>query len=171
MQTYKILSVIGQNIVTLQDIKKYLRLNYDDEDDILKDYILASIEFAEKFINIALQVKLIELNFDPSPRVEFPILPLINVEKVTMRQSDVEIELNNSWSISDDGRHLILEQNCSSKYKVIYKAGFAEAKLVPSAIRQGIICHVAQMYDKQIISNDFMVEIHQFYKPFRKILV
>jgi hypothetical protein len=57
------------------------------------------------------------------------------------------------------------------KINLIYKAGFIDMGQIPSSIKQGVLYHVAEIYDKQVISSSFMDEVLRFYKPFRKILI
>jgi hypothetical protein len=169
MHAYKTLLIEDSDIVTLQEVKKYLKIDYDDEDEILKNCILSSIETAENFMNIALRIKHIEFNSNLglSARISMPVLPIIEIDKVSIEEE----ELRGSYEISSDGQYLEFTKNISGKITVVYKAGVQSHLDVPRAIKQGILCHISEMYDKQVISGSFMHEIYNFYKPFRRVLI
>ncbi len=73
--------------------------------------------------------------------------------------------------VSQDQQHLNIVKPTQGQVKLIYKAGFVDKRLVPMSIKQGILYHVAEIYDKQVISSSFMEEVLSFYKSFRRILI
>ena len=172
MSFYQTLAIHENFVLTLDEVKKYLKISYDDEDAILQNCILSSIETAENFINIALRTKTISFSSDlgVNAKILLPLLPILSLEKVTLSEKDITDQCSLDQEML--GFEIVnLSANASTKCRVIYKAGFNDATKIPSAIKQGILCHIAEMYDKQIVNNSFMNEILACYKPFRKILI
>jgi hypothetical protein len=172
MFSYQTLAIHENFVLTLDEVKKYLKISYDDEDAILQNCILSSIETAENFINIALRTKTISFSSDLglNAKILVPLLPMLALEQVSLPEKDI----TDKCCIDQEmlGFEIVnLSSYVNKKCRVIYKAGFKDATKIPGAIKQGILCHIAEMYDKQIVNNSFMNEILACYKPFRKILI
>jgi hypothetical protein len=175
MLHYKIISITNTNLISLQDAKSYLKIDHDDDDSILKDCIVASIEMAENFLNFSLRLKEVLLNSHLSvvSSIELPLLPFAQVVSCHIIYENNNLDVSERCFIDQDERHLRIAQptTISSQIKLVYKAGFSDSGAVPQAIKQGILYHIAEIYDKQVVSNSFIDEVLRFYKPFRRVLI
>lgn len=164
---YKILSTNNDEIVKLDELKQYLKITYSDEDAVLQNYLLASIQTAENFMNISLSVKMIEFNIEVVNKIRFalPILPFLTLEKVVLEDKQ---EITDRCQVINN--NLYLNSFYQGSLRIIYKCG-TTANTLAHAIKQGILSHAGGMYDKQVVDNEFLNSVFNFYRPFRKVLI
>ena len=173
MLHYKIISIDDTSLVSLQETKSYLKIDHDDDDGLLKDCIVTSIETAENFLNFSLRVKTVLLNSNLGviSKIVLPILPFAEVVSCEILHRGGNSDVSDCCFVSQDQQYLNIAKPIQGQVKLIYKAGFVDKSLIPMSIKQGILYHIAEIYDKQVISNSFMEEVLSFYKSFRRILI
>lgn len=148
--------------VTLAEAKAYLRLDTDDEDALITSLITAARSRAEWFTNRAFLTQSWTLWLDVWPAtgmVEIPLPPLVRVTGVTVYGCDDSATVLGPASYRVDcasvpGR-LALKNALSPPVVTIrvidgiaiaFTAGYGAAADVPMALRQAILCILADLY-------------------------
>lgn len=157
---YKQIAKANSDIITLDDLKLYLKIDQDEEDDILTVMLNAAIKTAEKLTNIDLLETTYEnyrdtLNGDLTlRRGKFNSLSKIELlvdgvyEEVDA--ADYEVIDNEVFGeVVDNG--ITDNSDISHKaVKITFKTGFsATGSLVPDDLRTAIMQHVASMYENR----------------------
>ena len=151
---------INQDIINLEEVKIYLKIDNNIEDNLLKDLILTAIKSCEEYTNISLDRKNWYAVYKTINHFSEIILPRKPVHKV--------IELGGFYyngeksKISDDQYYLI-ESRITFKQMpffnqiyVDFDAGYFEQ--IPAELKINIFEHVAEMYESRNISSDFLLK-------------
>lgn len=163
--SYKILEQSRQNIITLENVKNYTRISGNNDDILLESMINSAIQIAENFIKISLVKKQVALEVDNMLNVKLPLTPVIRI--ITITVDDVAINLSNFLM---DRETLILPKYVEGKkLKIIYEGGYPDASLVPAPIIEGILLHIANMYDARGGGSLQLDGIFALYQPYRKM--
>ena len=164
---YKILSTQNSQIISVNQLKGYLKIHYDDDDNLLSDYIAAGVQMAENFMNISLNIKVVEFSTQIDNQVRFglPVLPFLSLEQAMLYP---DLDITSQCEVIN--HNLYINKFYQGQLNVIYKCGFAPEKVAYS-IKQGILSHAAAMYEKQTLDHHFLNCIYNFYRPFRKVLI
>lgn len=164
-----------QTIWSLEEVKNYLRIEADYDNELITSLIDAAIIAAENFTNLSLFTRQIEFtsNIQNSQGVQLKYPPLKSIEKVLLKTRDGELGLSDEQYYIDH-RQKKLWLNTELEYQeliVNYTAGFDKINMPPS-IRHGILMHIAEMYDRESSSNIAMSqEIKNLYLPYREFRI
>jgi uncharacterized phiE125 gp8 family phage protein len=170
-----ILSRGEQQIITLDQVKHYLRLdaNDSDEDKILHSMMAASVLMAEKYLGFCLstqEVEQITVDFCGSS-IPLKYWPIIKLEKVFLRnedksKKDLEKDL---YFLNERHKQVELVVPFISKaIGVHYYAGYEDASIIPEPIKLGILNHISSMYDNRHLSSLPQASLI-LYAPYRNI--
>lgn len=169
----KILSVKPepQTIFSLENIKTYLRISDEYDNGWILELIDAAISAAENFLRITIIEKTVHTRFDsPYEKIKLPLIPVSNVIAVNIHKEEHEILLSqDEYEVHKD--ILLLKKPpsynfLSVKYIAGYKNGF-----LPASVKQGIMLHIAQMYDSRGTNSSISTEMQSLYQPFRRIII
>lgn len=148
--------------VTLAEAKAHLKLDTDDDDTLVESLIAAARARAEWHTGRAFVRQGWTLWLDAWPYdgiVEIPLPPLVSVASVTTYAVDdtatvLDADSYRVDAVSAPGRLAI--KNALSPpvvtlrtidgIAIAYTAGYGEASAVPAAIKQAILCIVADLY-------------------------
>ncbi len=154
--------------VTIDIVKKHLRVVYDDDDDLINLYLRAAVSNVENFTGRALVSQVWDLYLDgfPTQEVQLPKPPLIEVQGVFyLDSSGVEQTLSTStYAVdlsSDDGSGwVILAESASwptvpdgaNTVRIRFRAGYVNLdspseQSVPSDIISAILLITGMMYE------------------------
>jgi uncharacterized phiE125 gp8 family phage protein len=170
--SYQILSIADQAIFHLDAIKNYLRISHNYDDVWISELILASIDAAENFLRRRLLATkiLVHTNRIDRARLELPLAPIAEVLAITVHNGSKMLLPQAEYNISDQVitfRNLPIYQYIT----VEYIAGYLDQKAIPPSIKQGILLHIAEIYDRHANASAISGEVRKLYQPFRKILV
>jgi hypothetical protein len=165
--SYRILKQEDQNIFDLNQIKNYIRISIDYDDNMLLSMLDGVIQIAENFIKLSLVNRVIEVIASESNGVMLPFVPMIRI--LDVKRDDNPIQLDDL----DIKNHEIKIRN-KTKYKslkVSYLAGYEDPSLIPSPIKQGILLHLASMYDSRGTTYVCPESVLSIYKSYRKMVI
>jgi len=165
MYSYKILEQSRQNILTLADVKNYIRISTDNDDNLLGSMMNAAIQVAENFMKISLVKKVIEVESENAMNIKLPYAPVIEITHVIVDETEVNLD---DIKVYRDVLSFSKYLKCT-KLKITYLAGYPDASLVPVSILQGIMLHVSSMYDSRGGGAVYLGEIFALYQPYRRI--
>lgn len=155
--------------VDLEEVKQHLRVEHDDDDEMISAFIAAATEFCDGprgFLGRSLIEQTWDLFLDtfPTNQIEIPLPPLIAVDGVFYKTSaDTEIEIPAASYVvdvaSEPGR-VVLTANGSwptaakiaNAIRVRFRAGYLDQTAsppvhdVPFMIQAAIKLHVGDLY-------------------------
>jgi uncharacterized phiE125 gp8 family phage protein len=169
----KILSVENDIGIGIDQLKNRLKIEHEEEDQLLQSYIDTSIQIAEHFTNLAIRIKRIEYKTRPvMGKIMLPMLPAMELEKITLENLGVE---NNDQPLDEvtNQAKLNIEQGCiyikhNAYCQVIYKCGFAKGN-IPYSLQHGILLHACLMYENLLSDSQELEKVFSFYRFFRRI--
>lgn len=172
---FKVTSLTPQNIWPLEEVKNYMRIEADYDNALISSLIEAAIITAENFTKLSLISRMIEFTCNIKRQQHFPLkyAPIKYVDKVTVKTSEGELALHDKQYYVDqiDSVLCLNEPIEYQEIVVSYSAGFEQCN-PPPAIRQGILIHVAEMYDRESSNNIAMsLEIKNLYLPYRQLRI
>lgn len=148
--------------VTVDELKEFSRISYDDEDDLLEAFISAARHATEEYLGKALIEQTIEMSMDfwPSNKIKLPRPPLISVTKVaTVDEDDTETTYDsNNYYVRTRSMpgEIVIKQSITPPinsdrdyggFLIEFKAGYGDsASDVPAGIVNGIKIWAASIY-------------------------
>jgi uncharacterized phiE125 gp8 family phage protein len=171
--SYEILEIYEQNFIKTFDLKTYMRIIHNEDDNIIKQITNSAIESCENYCGINLIPKKIKFsisNFNKD-KVYLPLVPLSSLVELKVPSKDEELfdveglDLNHKEGIISFNENI----QCK-KLSITYMTGFEKPDLIPSSLIQGIMMHVAQIYDSGS-SQAISIDLEKLYKSYRKIRI
>lgn len=154
--------------VTVEYLKLFARVDGDEEDELLANFIRSARIMMEKYLGRALIRQTITLNMDhwPSMSINLPRPPLISITSVnTLDEDDTATEYDSTYyyaiTTAEPGQLVIKMGNSPpvnsareyGGYQVIYLAGYGLGTTsVPQPIRDGITMWATDIYDNRKMS-------------------
>jgi uncharacterized phiE125 gp8 family phage protein len=159
--------------LSLTDAKLFLRIDHDNEDSLIEKLIVAAREAAENYLRRSLIDQSWQLEIKGVPcAVELPRGPVQSITSVVARADNgVETTLDSSCYSLNMLRGTVTLRNLPSVSALVitYTAGFGAAGDVPHAIRQGMLMHIASLYDAREAAQGLSSELISLYAPYREI--
>ena len=141
------------NPLTLEEVKNFLRVDGDTDNDLITKLIKTATKKCETYIGKSLITKKYKLIFEDHSSESFrlPYGPVQSIESITI------FDFNNNSSVIDSSQYII-EQDLNKltanilisghKVEILYTSGYgATASDVPDDLKQGILFHIARLYD------------------------
>lgn len=159
--------------VTVSEAKLYLRLDTNAEDALLAEQIAAARMTAEQWMRRSLITQSWKLGYDHGipACVGLPMGPVSAVVSVVCVQqggATTALAAESFWlNAARDAVHLAAPV-FAFRVEITYVAGFGAAAAVPMPIKQGILAHVAHLYDNR---GDLALPeaAAQLYLPYRDV--
>jgi uncharacterized phiE125 gp8 family phage protein len=161
--------------VTLAEAKNYLRVEHANDDAMIALMITAAREAAEAYLGTSFITQRWKMTLENE-------LPCIVPLRFGLAQSIVSIvektEVGGSTTIDPAGYRLsidkraahVLSSRIGFRFEITYDAGYgASAALMPGLIRQGVLQHVATMYEVREMSSPIPAMALQAYHPYKEI--
>ncbi len=147
-------------VFTADDVKKHLRVDEDDEDSLIADYLEAAERQVETELAIGLLSQTLELRLDwfPARRIRLPRPPLISITSITYTDNDgasqtlatdqytvntftTPGEIVEAW-----GKSWPTTRDVPNAVVVTYVAGYAQPEDVPQMVRNAILLSAGDLY-------------------------
>lgn len=135
----KVIEQLGNAPVSVDEAKAHCRIDNPHEDGLIAHYIDAAVDYAEEFTRRSIVRKKLLLVMPFEPSLCLPRPPMLDVMDVTLNGAPIAYQLD-----FDIGR-LQFCRPATGELKIIFEAGYTNN--IPSSIKQGILAHVAQMYE------------------------
>lgn len=162
---FKITDVIDttEQWLSLDVIRDHLRV-YDPHDDVLlSEYLSAAVDFAETYMNRAINSKTVQATFSYQPRVYLPLGDVESIMSVSARKNNQTITIPSAhYHVNFVSSEMMIDaiyQDCSD-FVVEYKVGY---KNIPSSVKLGILKLIATWYEnREDVSNGVSVQAVPF---------
>lgn len=164
---YQVVNTEGQEIWPLEEVKNYLRVSHDYDDQMICGLIDAAVSEAENFTGLSLCKRRVKLSITSAPNtVELkysPLLEILSIFSVLDKEEDMKdkigyVDISMSQIYFD--RKFI-----GGDLEIEYLSGYQAN--IPRAISHGILIRVAAMYDRSENLGVIDKEIKNLYLPFR----
>lgn len=162
--------------LSLSETKLYLRVDHDDEDTLISDLIVAARMTAEDWLRRSLMSQAWKLVYDDylPEIVQLPMGPVNDITSVTVLNRDAT-----SQSVSSSTYYLNAAMNClifdspvlGFMVELAYTTGYGDADVVPAPIKQGLLSHIAALYDNRGEDGAMTLpeQTLRLYMPFREV--
>lgn len=161
----------------LENVKQFLRIEHDDEDQLLLSMIMSVRETAENYLNQSLSLQTWSYTIFDIGKGETKLArgPAHSISTVVTKD-------NQGLSSTLDTHHYHLYQESNKviwtkppphikEITFTYQAGYQTAEDVPEMIKQGMLNHLASCYENRLSSYLMPASIYQFYQPYQEIIL
>ena len=138
--------------ITLTQAKNWLRIDHNQDDSLLQELIIAVRRHAESFMRRALvsrTYKVSMVGYLPNV-VRLPMMPVQSIEAITLldEQQNATVLDAADYRILPGAQYVQLEQSVlSHRVEIEYTAGYGTADDIPEELKQGMLMHLAALYD------------------------
>ncbi len=162
--------------LSLDEAKLYLRIDSQEEDLLINDLIVSARLTAEQWLKRSLINQSWKLAYDAClPEcVGLPMGPVNSVTSVTVVNRDNTTQAVDASTYYLNAAHdTIVFQSAviGFRIEIIYATGYGTASAVPRPIKQGMLSHIAAMYDNRGDTEYTILppQAISLYMPFRGI--
>ncbi len=160
--------------LSLEEVKAYLRITDSRQDNLVDIMIKAAREHAELYTRRSLMArewKLVYSDYAPT-RVFLPRGPIRSFAFVRIEdESGATTNLStDEYYLSPSSDEIILKTSPRGHaVEFRYVGGYGGASSVPGAIRQGMLMHIAQMYESEGVDHGMSTAIRNLYDMYRVV--
>lgn len=161
--------------LSVDDVKQYLRIDGDSEDQTISTMISSARMAAEKYMKLSIISQKWKLTFNETTpdEVSLPYGPVTGIDSVkTIDENNVETVFASSNYYLTAGNLSIYFNEIPSdlKVQIIYNTGFSSsAANVPALIKQGMLAHIAFMFDRKVFASELNSTAKNLYNFYRNI--
>jgi len=162
--------------LTLSDTKLYLRVDNTDDDTLITNLITAARMIAENWLRRSLITQSWKLAYDLGIPESIwlpmgPVTSLTSVVLVNMDSTTQTIDSSTYWLNAAQNALIMFGCLIGFRIEITYTAGYADADNVPMPIKQGMLAHIAAMYDNRGDAGDDVLPAQSvgLYTPYREI--
>ena len=158
--------------LSLEEAKLFLRVDHEEEDDLIAAMIVAVREIAEEYLSKSLITQSWQLtheNYAPTvtklPRG--PVQEIIHV--ISADKTGMETTLASTIYHLNAARDALHFDSVvmGHEVQITYVTGYGDADDVPQAIRQGMRIHLAALYDNRLGGAEIPEAARALYQPYR----
>lgn len=151
MSIINILTEQDANIIDLAEIKNFLRIDFDDDDNLLRELLKTAVKQCELYISKSLSEKNYKLSVYEcaTNTLNLPYPPVISVNSITIIDKyNNNIEYTN-YLLDTISNKIIFRNLPNNFYRIdiIYTSGYTK---IPDDIKQGILFHISKMYEDKV---------------------
>ena len=170
---FKVIELKALKLWSLDEVKNYLRVSHNYDNEIIQSLIGSAIDSAENFLGLSLHRRTVVFTCNLPGKRGFHLKfhPVIEVSEVSLKFAENVQELSKEdYYLDPEYSTLYLKQALGrEELKIIFSAG-SQPSEIPDAIKQGILLHTCAMYDRE---NDCAAglsnEIKNLYYPYKKM--
>jgi uncharacterized phiE125 gp8 family phage protein len=162
--------------LSLEETKLYLRVDGSLEDALIGDLIASARIMAEQWLRKSLLSQVWRLGYDYGicDHVWLPMGPVMSVESVVLfdRSGGQTVFAPELYGLNAARDALVLDGSAMAhRVEITYHTGYGVAGDVPAPIRQGMLAHVALLYDNRGDGMDagMPMQAAGLYMPFREV--
>ena len=151
MSIINVLTEQDANIIDLAEIKNFLRIDFDDDDNLLRELLKTAVKQCELYISKSLSEKNYKLSVYEcaTNTLNLPYPPVISVNSITIIDKyNNNIEYTN-YLLDTISNKIIFRNLPNNFYRIdiIYTSGYTK---IPDDIKQGILFHISKMYEDKV---------------------
>lgn len=157
----------------LADVKLFLRIDGSAEDALLTSLIVAARQSAEHYLRRSLINQTWKLSYDDYLAEETGLLrgPVVSVTSVTRvdRDGTTSALSSQNYFLRQTDDVLVCDVTpFAHRLEIVYVAGYgADASYVPAAVKQGMLSHIAALYEHRALGAPLPDTARTLYAPYR----
>ncbi len=161
--------------LTLAEAKLYLRVDTTAEDALITDLIAVARQAAERHLRRSLITQQWTLAYDEClpMEVRLPMPPVQEIVRVTLVDKDggTEDVDESLYHLNAARTKLVFEQILSAhQVEIVYQTGYGDdATDVPPGIVQGMMAHIAELYDGRSRALPVPPSAIALYQPYQEM--
>ena len=168
MQQY-FLEIIKKPInmpLNLEEVKTYLKIDHDIEDDLLMDFTKCVVEKFESYTEMLLMKQVCSVTYS-NICGSLVILPVKTTNKIISVSIDKEPIIDAGFKLLERNKldlgHII---HCDI-LNIVFEAGVAEfGNQISSHLKILLLQHIAHLYENRVPSADFLMHKYDSFKTF-----
>ena len=162
--------------ITLSEAKLYLRVDGSGEDTLIASMITAARMAAEHYLRRSLITQSRRISYDNyAPAcielVFGPVQSVSSVKLITRIGAETVIDSNYYHLTAGNEKLLMDSALMADRVEVTYSAGYGNAAAVPEAIKQGILAHLAVIYEDRGSGAVLPGVAQALYQPYRRMKI
>ena len=154
-------------IISVEEIKKWIRVDIDDDNDLIHSLILSATNAVETYTGRNIAQRTIELPLNAkSHTTNINIAPIVDIVKLeTISRKGIRTTLSpDSYYLTIYGEHGVLYTETMDKLCATLRVGYDN---VPAPIKQAIAVHVADAYQNREGQTDLPNAFKALLSPYR----
>lgn len=162
--------------LTLAEAKLYLRIDNTHEDTLITDLIVAVRMIAESWLGRSLITQSWKLAYDYGipENVWLPMGPVSAITSLVIVNRDSTTQTVDSgayWLNAAQNALMMVSMLIGFRIEITYGTGYGNAAALPRPIKQGLLTHLAAMYDSRGESGEVALpeQTVALYMPFREV--
>ncbi len=161
--------------LSLAEAKLFLRVDATADDMLIETLIAAVREAAEQHLRRSLITRTLKLTTDQllESATVLPFGPVTAIESITaiaVDESSVLVDTDDYYLLAAEDRLHLTQPIYAHRIVVEYTAGYGESDIdVPAPLRQGMLLHLAALYDNREGEAGLPAAAAMLYAPFREI--
>lgn len=147
---YEIIEKEKKNLIDLEFLKSYLRINHDYDDGLIKMLLDSAIETAEGFLNMGINPALVKAIIPKVSKSSYlPCRPISSVKSAMLKIDDIDTDVVDRLKFKcDQGKILCFDESLIGyKLEIIYTAGYE--KQIPPSLCNGLLQLVRWQYESE----------------------
>ena len=161
-------------IVTLQQAKDYLRVDYSEDDTLIQSLIDAARIRLEQYAGVAMTPRTLKVVAYVDEFIELPYAPINTISLVEYWDNTnwVSVQLGNYNVLGDTYKKVYFTSPFMSEFRFTYTCGYATT---PDSMKTALLKMVADLYDYRESSvesskpNANVVSAYELMKPYKRI--
>lgn len=160
--------------LSLAEAKLYLRVDGTEEDALITELIIAVRRAAEQYLRRTLVTRRWRLVYDGyAPEVaRLPMGRVSSVVSVTeIAEGGATTSVDSALYALNAARTALCFSACilAHQVEILYEAGYPDAATVPSSFKQGMLAHLAELYDGRSSASGLPEASVALYRPYREV--
>lgn len=151
MSIINILNELDTSIIDLSEIKNFLRIDFDEDDNLLNRLLKSAIKQCELYISRSITQKTYRLSLynRVGKFINLLYFPVTNVTSIDIIDKNNNTVKFKNYTFDQISNKVILNNIPTNFYRIdiTYEAGYTK---IPDDIKQALLFHVAKMYDDKI---------------------
>lgn len=159
----------SNNIIDLKEIKSYLKIDSNYDDEYLQELVDSGIETAEKLTNLSLGIKEVSFNIDISMPciINLPVIPFLEIVKAYITETRESIV--DCIKLTHGATALSVGEITNANIMIVYKTGYD--KKIPASIKQSICSYISEVYEKNYVSGSLLNNIKNILSFYREVKI
>ena len=162
--------------ITLAQAKNYLKVDFDDDNDLITSLITSARIRLEKYAGVAMSARTLQVVAYVDEFIELPYAPLNNITKVEYwdNGSWVEMSLGEYYILGTTYKKIYMVANNRMEYRFTYTCGYTT---VPQPMITALYKLIADLYDYRESSvedskpNSNITSAYELIKPYKRISI
>lgn len=171
MKKFKAMKRLGverELALDINQVKSFLKIEYNIDDNLIITLIRAATEACENYTGLALinQEWLIQYSDIATHKIELPIRPVQTIKQIIVKYHDGSSFKFGNQHFSLDNDHILLHITpIAEQIDIVCKCGYgSNSAAIPAQLTSILLEHVAYLYEKRGMRESFNLKRYDIFK-------